>query len=111
MQELLNEVKSSDILIFASPVFWWNISAQLKLFIDRLYSIEHDMTGKKAVVVVTYAGEDPNTGPEIIKKMFAEIANFAGIEVVEFLGICSGTKNVADNQMLERAYMVGEKMT
>lgn len=112
MQELLNEVKTSDILIFASPVFWWNISAQLKLFIDRLYSIEHDMKGKKAIVVVTYAGDDPNTGPEIIKKMFAEISDFAGIELVEFLGICSGTKNVADNpDALERAYMVGKKMT
>ena len=39
MQYLHKKVKESDMLVLATPVYWWNISAQLKLFIDRLYAL------------------------------------------------------------------------
>lgn len=38
MNELLRDVDQADMLVFASPVYWFDISAQMKCFIDRLYA-------------------------------------------------------------------------
>ena len=38
MTEILAEVDKSDMLVFASPVCWFGMSAQIKLVIDRLYA-------------------------------------------------------------------------
>lgn len=38
LSEVLEAVRSTDILVIASPVCWYDISAQLKTFIDRTYS-------------------------------------------------------------------------
>ncbi|CEO90515.1 flavodoxin family protein [Syntrophaceticus schinkii] len=35
MQELYGKIVEADLLIFATPVYWWSISAQLKTFVDR----------------------------------------------------------------------------
>ena len=37
MQEIHSELQSSDLLIFATPLYWWGVTGLLKTFIDRLY--------------------------------------------------------------------------
>ena len=34
-KKILNKVLKSDIIIFSTPVYWYSMSASLKLFIDR----------------------------------------------------------------------------
>ncbi len=36
--QLLEEVREADVVVFASPVYFADVSGQLKLFIDRTYS-------------------------------------------------------------------------
>lgn len=38
LSEVLNAVKEADLVVLASPVYYGDISAQLKGFIDRSYS-------------------------------------------------------------------------
>ncbi len=38
MAGILEEVDKSDMIVFASPVYWFGMSAQIKLVIDRLYA-------------------------------------------------------------------------
>lgn len=38
MTEVLNALKDADMLVFASPIYWFDITAQLKTVIDRLYA-------------------------------------------------------------------------
>lgn len=33
--KILNKVLKSDIIIFSTPLYWYSMSASLKLFIDR----------------------------------------------------------------------------
>jgi len=35
---VLDAVRDADVLVLASPVYYWDVSAQLKAFIDRTYS-------------------------------------------------------------------------
>lgn len=38
MAEILAEVDKADMMVFVSPVYWFGMSAQIKLVIDRLYA-------------------------------------------------------------------------
>ena len=38
MAQLLEKVDQADLLVLASPIYWFDVSAQLKCFIDRLYA-------------------------------------------------------------------------
>jgi multimeric flavodoxin WrbA len=38
MTEILAAVDRADMMVFASPIYWFNVSAQLKAVIDRLYA-------------------------------------------------------------------------
>jgi multimeric flavodoxin WrbA len=62
---VLQAVRDADVLVLASPVYFGDISGQLKCFFDRTYScINPDFSirmppGKTAVMVLTQANPDP----------------------------------------------------
>ena len=40
MSEIYPVAKASDVVVFASPLYYWNVSGQLKKTIDRLFALE-----------------------------------------------------------------------
>ena len=71
---VLAAVREADILLLASPVYFGDISGQLKCFFDRTYScINPDFTsrvppGKKAVLVLAQANPDPASFDDIFPR-------------------------------------------
>ena len=65
LAEVLAAIKSADVLVLASPVYFGDLSGQMKCFFDRTYSlINPDFSsrvpaGKKAVLVLVQANPDP----------------------------------------------------
>lgn len=56
MIEIYDEINKSELLIFASPVYWWGVTGIMKIFIDRLYFYYSPynkklIAGKKAIIV------------------------------------------------------------
>lgn len=39
MNGLLEELQRADMLVLASPIYWFDVSAQTKSFIDRMYAL------------------------------------------------------------------------
>ena len=63
MEPLYPAFIEADLVVLASPIYWWSVSAQLKLFIDRLYGLNHEKNpqyfrDKKIILVFTYEDED-----------------------------------------------------
>lgn len=116
MDGLYLEFLKADMLVLATPVYWWSMSAQLKLFIDRMYALtmgedNSNLAGKRIILLTTYGGDDPNSGPELLKKTFEDIAGFTGMKLSAFLGVCTGKVEVAENrEALEKAFELGKKM-
>lgn len=40
--ELIPQIEKADLLVFASPLYYWTISARLKAFIERFYCIAEE---------------------------------------------------------------------
>jgi multimeric flavodoxin WrbA len=63
MRGIYPRLREADALVIASPVYWFTMSAQTKLFMDRLYAFigpdGHGMAGKRIGVVLTYQDVDP----------------------------------------------------
>jgi len=101
MQALFSPFIEADMVVLASPIYWWNVSAQLKLFIDRLYGLDAEthpefFRGKKLVLILTYYSEDPNSGAEITLSMFREIGEYTGMRIAGVLRYCSGERHVRE---------------
>ncbi len=58
MAEIKRTIEESDAVILASPVYYLNVTAQIKTFIDRMLSYGHrpTMSGKYGGSIVVYAG-------------------------------------------------------
>jgi len=63
MQELYPKLIEADAWVIASPVYWFTMSAQTKIFMDRCFALpayrNNPFEGKRIAVAMTYGGEDP----------------------------------------------------
>ena len=101
MAPLYQRFIEADLVVLASPVYWWSISAQLKLFIDRLYGLNFEQhpeyyKGKKLVLVFTHQEEHPCAGAELARKMFDEIAEYTEMTIAGDLRYSSDQKHVRE---------------
>jgi multimeric flavodoxin WrbA len=116
MQPLYRQFIEADLVVLATPVYWWSISAQLKLFVDRLYGLNCDrhperFKGKKLALVLTHQEEHPCSGAEIARKMFEEIAGYTHMQIVGDLRYSSGKRHVRESpQALRLASESGARL-
>ncbi|MDO4811275.1 MAG: flavodoxin family protein [Eubacteriales bacterium] len=99
--EILRDLRNAEGLIFASPVYCGNYTAQLKTFIDRIPTELHAMTllGKPSVVLaVSNSSYEERTANSL-----AELLEYAGSEVVDTLCINRKTHSETIRQMCRQA--------
>lgn len=70
MKDIYPEIKKADVIVFASPLYYWNISGYLKNAIDRLFALEEGGqqllrgNGKSGILLMAAEGnafEDAHT--------------------------------------------------
>jgi multimeric flavodoxin WrbA len=58
MPAILDALRKADVLVLASPIYFFSITAQLKLVIDRAYALDSNLLPiKKAALLVTCGDE------------------------------------------------------
>lgn len=77
-------ITKADGIVFASPLYWGAVSAQLKLVIDRMYSFivgGQPISGKKCALICCC--EDTNiSSMDIVSELFAQMAERLGWNVI-----------------------------
>lgn len=99
MPEVLEAVKAADVLIFASPMYWWNVAGPLKTTIDRFFALpfyagveQSAFANKKLLLVMTTGQPAASDGREGLELIFQKMCRFTGME---WLGvITTGTNDV-----------------
>jgi multimeric flavodoxin WrbA len=117
MQILYPKLRQAEAIVLASPIYWFTISAQLKLCIDRWYALEgsqgNALAGKQIGIVLAYGDTDPYTSGAInaihtFQDMFRYIqANIAGIVYGTALIEGDAEKQA---ELMERAYKLGQRL-
>jgi multimeric flavodoxin WrbA len=98
MEQVYTAIKKADTIILATPIYWWSVTAQMKLMIDRIYGMDFMCGRKKVALLMTYGGELPNSGPETTGALFTEICHYLKMEPAGILGVCTGTQPVNGNE-------------
>ena len=121
MQALYPKVRAADAVVYASPIYWFSVSAQLKLFIDRCYAMaddvdepkEYALAGKEIGVVLTYGGDDPyDSGAINAIRMFQDIFRYVPAEIVDIVyGYAMDEGEIKKNaEVMQRAFDLGTKL-
>ena len=71
-------IAKADALVFAAPIYYFGLPAQLTAAIDRFYACGDDLKfPKKAALIVTLADTDPDTAAAAVLQ-FRKIADYEG---------------------------------
>lgn len=91
--ETVDKIVAADMILFASPVYWWGITGQMKLLIDKCYSKGNFLRKKKIGVIAI--GEDAITGIqyELIRKQFECMAAYLSWDILFSKSYSAGAKD------------------
>ena len=78
----IDKIASADVIVFATPVYWWGMSAQLKLVIDKCYCKGLHLKNKKVGVIVVGADLVGSVQYELIHKQFKCMADYLSREML-----------------------------
>ena len=112
MKDIRKYIIESDVIVYATPVYWFSPSAQLKVVMDRSIAFMNGdnssrIAGKKAITLMTFADKNTDTAISavmIFKKSF-ELLQLDYIGGIEAPG-CSGHKNLTQKYQKEMKRLV-----
>jgi len=117
MQTVYEKLKEADSIVFASPIYWFSVTAQLKTVIDRIYAVgggdKNILREKNFGVLLVYADADPFTSGAVnALRMFQDISAYLGTTIVDMVyGSAYEAGEIAGNsEILEQARELGEKL-
>jgi len=112
MLDLYPKIESADVIIFGTPLYWYDPSGPMKLFMDRLlpYSETEKLKGKRALLVIPSA-EGPKAC-EAVVKMFQLSLDYLGMDISHILLPTAYDKGeiLNDPKTLDQAREIGASL-
>ena len=117
MQPIYQKLLDADAWVFASPVYWFSMSSQTKLALDRCFALlaygNDVFVGKRIAVAMSYGDTDPfNSGCVNALRTFQDAFAYAGAKMVGMVyGSAEAPGEIASNQdLMQRAEALGQKL-
>ncbi|OEG00003.1 NAD(P)H-dependent oxidoreductase [Vulcanibacillus modesticaldus] len=116
---LAKELLNHDAILFATPLYWYGMSGQLKIFIDRFsqsirsqeYDFKEEMKGKKIYLVIVGGESAPYTALPLVQQ-FQLICQFLELDFRGYI-IGKGVKPLEvleDEESILQAKQLGKKI-
>ena len=111
--DVRDKVLEADAVVFASPVYYFGLSAQIKAVIDRFYAINGDLLNlyKKTALILAFGDTMTETG-EYAAASFYGMADYLGWEIVDVVGAkgCYTPEDLEGTDFPKKAYELGKKI-
>ncbi len=122
--DIIPKIEAADCVVFASPLYFWTISARLKAFIERLYSIAKEdrdpplgryekYPEKDCALLMTSADNFFWTFEQAVSYYQFTVVNYIGFTNKGMLlaggcGDTNGKPRIAETEHLHEAYKFGK---
>jgi multimeric flavodoxin WrbA len=109
MQDLYPKLLAADAWVIASPVYWFTMSAQTKLFMDRCFALlaygQNAFAGKRIAIAMSYGDADPfASGCVNALRTFQDAFRYTGAKIVGMVyGSALGAGEIQANELLMKA--------
>ena len=117
MQPIYQKLIDADAWVIASPVYWFTVSAQTKVFMDRcfaLFNIKKEVfAGKKIAIAMSYGDSDAfNSGCVNALRTFQDAFAYVGANIVGMVyGSAEKPGEIESNQsLMQAAEVLGQKL-
>lgn len=117
MQEIFPKLIKSHAWVIASPVYWFTMSAQMKLFMDRCFALpaygKEAFKGKRIAIAMSYGDTDPFTsGCVNALRTFQDAFRYVGAKIVGMVyGRALGAGEIkSDTSLMQQAEELGKKL-
>ena len=118
MQQLYGPLREADAIVYASPIYWFTVSAQMKLAMDRCYALitadgGYVLKGKRIGLAFSFGGEDPfDSGFTNAIRTFQDAFGFIGAEIVGIVyGSAAAAGDIkANSKVMKEAEDLGRKL-
>ncbi len=116
LMEIFDELALADGVVFGSPIYFGQFTGQMRLFLDRCYSlINADFSprlpaGKKAVIIGSQGAPDPAAFKGVYEEFKGQISNFMRMDVKDTLvgiGYHSPGEIKDNTELMEKAKNTG----
>ncbi|SDL92693.1 flavodoxin family protein [Sediminibacillus halophilus] len=92
-ERVLKEFLNNDIIVFATPLYWFGMSGQMKIFFDRWsqymrdprFDFKESVKQKKAYVIITGNSPDPRISALPLVQQFKAIFDYIGMEFSDYI--------------------------
>lgn len=111
MTSIYDKLKKAEMVVIASPVYFYGLSAQLKAVIDRLHTpMRNEFQIKKLGLILVGAAELPELFDSIIAQ-YRLVLNFFKLEDAGMV-LVRGARNMGDvsEKALKEAYNFGKSI-
>ena len=111
--EIAAKMHDADVLVFATPVYYYCVSGQLKTMLDRanpLFGTDYAFT--KAYLLAAAAEDAPETVEGTVKAVQGWVDCFDRCELAAtvFAGSVNGIGDIAGHPALDTAYQTGREI-
>ena len=118
MTKIRKLIVKSDVLVFASPLYFCGVTGLMKTFLDRLYFFyhpanKHFVSGKKALVLTPIGEKDIGYETAIIEEFYKRFFHALEIQLIDMLFFTDLMEKGDIHQRidyLERAYYAGRSL-
>ncbi|MBU0468464.1 MAG: flavodoxin family protein [Candidatus Omnitrophica bacterium] len=117
MPLLKNKMLKADIILLASPIYWYQLSGKLKLFVDRWTDFINpdfstQLKGKGLALLSTHGGSHLMNGSDYLQLAMCATADFLGMTWMGAVD-CRAKMHAEwdDGLSVEQAKLFGEKLS
>ena len=117
MRPLYPKLRAAHALVIASPIYFFTVAAQTKLFMDRCYGLGgpqgNALKGKRVAIVLTYADPDPFiSGAVNALRTFQDGFRYIGSDLVGMVyGSADKAGEIIKNKpLMHKAYQLGKEL-
>lgn len=110
MQEIYERLSDADVIVIATPIYFYGISSQLKCIIDRLHNpIRNSIKVKELVLLAVCADTFPSTF-DSVKAMYFSILSYFSLKNAGIITVPGVPEkgDIMGNPALTEAYRQGE---